>query len=150
MRLAGGSTVWEGRVEVLVNNTWGVLSGALTDTGATILCTQLGGGKGIVAPKGAFPEAGTGYLHYIAWFNCTNSHTDLLSCTNVASMTTSAQQVGVVCDVPQGKLNMPCTDAKGSRVRSLHWVKQPVTLYLDGLHALLSAACAGVNLCAVY
>ncbi len=112
-------------MEVLVNNTWGILSGGLTDTGATILCTQLGGGKGIVALKGTFPEAGTGYLYYIAWFNCTNSHKDLLSCTNVASMTTSAQQVGVVCDVPQGKYDMPCNAAQRVlRARSLPWAKQ--------------------------
>jgi hypothetical protein len=101
LRLFAGNSAQQGLVQVLLNNTWGLLSVELDNAGATVVCKQLGFSRGTVA---SFPLAGPAYLHYSALFTCTDTDADIRSCMTEVEMATYAPEVGVVCTVDEGKL----------------------------------------------
>ena len=83
IRLIGGATIYEGRVEVCAGGNWGtVCDDSWGTTDATVVCTQLGyGTTGAVARTNAFFGQGTDpiLLDDVA---CTGSETQLIDCPN--------------------------------------------------------------------
>ncbi|KAK7115715.1 uncharacterized protein [Littorina saxatilis] len=80
VRLSGGSTPGEGRVELRLNGTWGTVCGALDTADAKVICTQLGLPSDVINTwsNGHFGQ-GTGpvYGHH---FGCSGSEGSLHEC----------------------------------------------------------------------
>ncbi|PIK49864.1 putative scavenger receptor cysteine-rich protein type 12 isoform X1 [Apostichopus japonicus] len=80
VRLIGGNSALEGRVEVYVNNEWGTVC----DDGwgldeANVICNQLGFGNAISAPSSAFFGQGGGTIH-LDDVSCSGLESSLLDC----------------------------------------------------------------------
>ncbi|KAJ3607393.1 hypothetical protein NHX12_024444 [Muraenolepis orangiensis] len=80
VRLVGGDSPWEGRVEVFHNGDWGtVCDDQWTEQHAQVVCRELGySGKAEVVRDGAFGE-GTGII-LLDDVRCEGSETSLLDC----------------------------------------------------------------------
>ena len=84
IRLVDGSNIYEGRVEVCVNNRWGtVCDDQWGASDAEVVCGQLEYNltSDVVAYTNAYFGQGTGLI----WLNnvqCTGSETHLVNCTN--------------------------------------------------------------------
>ena len=109
VRLAGGSSEAEGRVEVYINGEWGTVCGASWDPlEGKVVCRQLGY-KGVNrtysnTSQHNFGE-GTG-LSWLAALHCTGSEDHLLKCPHagVGNGCPHSYDVGVVCtneDLPE-------------------------------------------------
>ena len=101
IRLVGGSSYSEGRVEVNYNGEWGtVCDDGWDDTDAGVVCRQLGFGSSGTA----IGSAGFGQRSGLIWLDsvtCTGNESTLASCghlgVNVTSLCTHAKDAGVRC-----------------------------------------------------
>ena len=83
MRLAGGSNLREGRVEVNINNEWGtVCDDYWSMTDAQVICRQLGYSSPTSAPGSAHFGPGSGRI-LLDDVSCTGSETSLASCSHL-------------------------------------------------------------------
>ena len=107
VRLAGGNSNKEGRVEVYYNDEWGtVCDDGWDDTDAGVVCRQLGYGSLGQSLSSAYFGEGSGPI----WLNkiaCTGSESTLASCGHLGvSLTRScshSKDAGVRCHGTQGK-----------------------------------------------
>ena len=99
IRLAGGSTGFEGRVEHYYAGSWGTVC----DTGwdlnnAKVVCRQLGLGGAVRATTGTFFGRGTGGT-VLSNVDCTGNETALGWCLHSGWNSRSCSQTaGVVCE----------------------------------------------------
>ena len=111
VRLVGGGSYYEGRVEVYYNYQWGtVCDDGWDDTDAGVVCRQLGfGSSGTAIGSAGFVQA-TGLI----WLNsvtCTGSELTLASCGHLGVGVTSScfhnEDAGVRCSIGNGKYCTP-------------------------------------------
>ena len=105
VRLVGGSTYSEGRVEVYYNGQWGTVCDdgwSSTDTG--VVCRQLG--FGTYGYRGYYFGQGTGPI-WLDYVTCTGLESSLASCghlgVNVTRSCGHNEDVGLRCYGSQGK-----------------------------------------------
>ena len=107
IRLVGGTNMYEGTVEVCVNNEWGTVCDDFWDTtDAQVVCTQLYNLTNAVAYRNSHFHGGSGPI----WLNdvqCTGSETHLVNCTNsglgVHSCIGYTEDAGVQCTANSSK-----------------------------------------------
>ena len=101
VRLVGGSSYNEGRVEVNYNGEWGtVCDDGWDDTDAGVVCRQLGfGSSGIAIGSAGFGQ-GSGSI-WLDSVTCTGSESTLAECghtgVNITGFCTHAMDAGVRC-----------------------------------------------------
>ncbi|XP_070560707.1 scavenger receptor cysteine-rich domain-containing protein DMBT1-like isoform X2 [Ptychodera flava] len=102
IRLIGGSTHYEGRVEVFYSNRWGtVCDDSFEDIDAAVVCRQLGYSGGSQYQAAHFGE-GTGQI-WLDDVSCSGGETRLDECGNAGLGTNNCQHsedVGVACHGP--------------------------------------------------
>ena len=106
VRLVGGSSYYEGRLEINYNNQWGtVCDDGWDDTDAGVVCRQLGLGSSGISYKSAYFGQGTGpiWLDNIA---CVGNESTLARCghlgLNITRNCSHSKDVGVTCFGAQG------------------------------------------------
>ena len=106
MRLAGGSSYDEGRLEVNYNGEWGtVCDDGWDDTDAGVVCRQLGfGSSGTAIGLAGFGQ-GSGSI-WLDSVTCTGNESTLASCghlgVNVTRSCDHSKDAGVRCSDGQG------------------------------------------------
>ena len=106
VRLVGGSSYNEGRVEVNYNGEWGtVCDDGWDDTDAGVVCRQLGfGSSGTAIGSAAFGQ-GSGSI-WLDGVHCTGSESVLTSCIHLGFNVTRScdhhRDAGVRCYKGQG------------------------------------------------
>ena len=106
VRLVGGSSYNEGRVEVNYNGEWGtVCDDGWDDTDAGVVCRQLGFGSSGTAIGSAGFGQGSGSI----WLNsvtCTGSESTLASCghpgVGIIRSCDHSRDAGVTCSSSEG------------------------------------------------
>ena len=106
VRLVGGSSYSEGRVEVNYNGEWGtVCDNGWDDIDAGVVCRQLGFGSSGTAIVSAFFGQGSGSI-WLDSVTCTGSELTLTRCGHVGINSTRscshAEDAGVKCNISQG------------------------------------------------
>ena len=99
IRLAGGSTGFEGRVEQYYAGSWSTVCDDGWDlNNAKVVCRQLGLGGAVRATTGSFFGRGTGRA-FLTNVDCTGSETALGWCLHSGWISRSCSQTaGVVCN----------------------------------------------------
>ena len=106
IRLVGGTTDNEGRVEVYHNGAWGTVCDDRWDINdATVVCRQLGYSGATSALDEAHFGAGSGPIHYDQ-VACTGTETRLADCAyyGIGISCEHFEDAGVVCSVAPGQL----------------------------------------------
>ena len=108
IKLVGGSSYNEGRVEVYYNGEWGtVCDDGWDDTDAGVVCTQLGFGSSGRAIGSAGFGQGSGSI-WLDSVTCTGSESSLARCghlgINITRSCSHAEDAGVRCGGLQGSL----------------------------------------------
>ena len=99
IRLVGGSSPSEGRVEVCQTNVWGTVCDDFWGTpDATVVCRQLGfSAVGAIARTQAFFGAGTGRI-FLANVQCIGTEATLSDCQSIrADQCAHIEDAGVTC-----------------------------------------------------
>ena len=101
VRMVGGDTLLEGRVEVFLLGQWGTVCDRYWDLAdATVVCHQLGYLRAVEAPRSAFFGAGSGPSWYES-VSCNGTERNLTECSkpnyNFGSACSHSQDAGVVC-----------------------------------------------------
>ena len=101
VRLVGGNTSLEGRVEVFLLGHWGTVCDYNWDfADATVVCSQLGYPGAVEAPRYAAFGAGSGPSWYSS-VRCTGTEHNLTECSkdiyNFGSACSHSRDAGVVC-----------------------------------------------------
>ena len=101
VRLVGGDTMLEGRVEVFLLGQWGTVCDYRWDLfDAIVVCRQLGYLRAIEAPRSAFFGAGSGPSWYYRVY-CTGTEHNLTECSkntyNFGSACPHSRDAGAVC-----------------------------------------------------
>ena len=101
VRLVGGNTMLEGRVEVFLLGHWGTVCDDRWDhIDAIVVCRQLGYPRAVEAPGSAFFGAGSGPSWYSS-VRCAGTERNLTECSksssNFGSACPHSQDAGVVC-----------------------------------------------------
>ena len=101
VRLVGGATPLEGRVEVFLRGHWGTVCDSNWDcVDAIVVCRQLGNLQAVEAPRNAVFRAGSGPSWY-SGVHCTGTERNLTECGKGISDTGSAcphaRDAGAVC-----------------------------------------------------
>ena len=106
IRLVGGTTDIEGRVEVYHNGTWGTVCDDNWDiTDANVVCQQLNYSKATSALGEAYFGAGSGPIHYDD-VTCTGTETRLADCAHNGVGVHNCfhgEDAGVQCDAVPGE-----------------------------------------------
>ena len=105
LRLAGGNTRQEGRLEILINGEWGTICDDDWDLeDAQVACRQLGFPDAMEATGRAYFGSGTGPI-YLDEVECIGNETDLTSCGHNGIGVhdcNHGEDAGIVCG-PSGK-----------------------------------------------
>ena len=106
LRLVGGSSYNEGRVEVYYNGEWGtVCHYGWSSTDAGVVCRQLGFGSSGIAYYFAYFGQGLGPI-WLDGVACTGNESGLVECghlgVNVTRYCSHFEDAGVVCYGTQG------------------------------------------------
>ena len=101
VRLVGGDTTLEGRVEVFLLGHWGTVCDNNWDfADATVVCRQLGYPRAVEAPRYAAFGAGSGLTWYHSLY-CTGTERNLTECRkntyNLGSACSHSRDAGAVC-----------------------------------------------------
>ncbi len=101
VRLVGGTTPLEGRVEVFLLGHWGTVCDYNWDVvDAIVVCRQLGYPRAVEAPRSAFFGAGSGPSWYYHVY-CIGTEHNLTECSkntyNFGSACPHSQDAGAVC-----------------------------------------------------
>ena len=101
VRLVGGNTTLEGRVEVFLLGQWGTVCDYNWDfVDAIVVCRQLGYPRAVEAPRSAYFGAGSGPSWYSS-VRCTGTEHNLTECSkntyNFGSACSHSRDAGVVC-----------------------------------------------------
>ena len=101
VRLVGGTTPLEGRVEVFLLGHWGTVCDYNWDfVDAIVVCRQLGNLQAVEAPRSAFFGAGSGPSWYYRVY-CTGTEHNLTECSkntyNFGSACPHSRDAGAVC-----------------------------------------------------
>ena len=101
VRLVGGTTPLEGRVEVFLRGHWGTVCDYSWDfVDAIVVCRQLGYSRAVEAPRSAFFGAGSGPSWYYRVY-CTGTERNLTECSksnyNFGSACPHSRDAGAVC-----------------------------------------------------
>ena len=99
IRLVGGSNIYEGRVEVCVNNQWGTICDDSWGTNdAQVVCRQLGySTSNVTAFNNAYFGQGTGPIH-LDDLSCVGTESSLFSCTYSSTHNcVHSEDAGVSC-----------------------------------------------------
>ena len=108
VRLVGGATDNEGRVEVYHNGTWGTVCDDSWDiTDANVVCHQLGYIGATSAPGSAAFGQGSGPIYYDS-VGCTGNEARLADCSHNGVGVHNCvhnEDAGVVCDTTPGQLS---------------------------------------------
>ncbi|XP_038046695.1 deleted in malignant brain tumors 1 protein-like, partial [Patiria miniata] len=101
IRLVNGSTIYEGRVEVFVNGSWGTACSHSWDMNeAQVICRQLGYGPAINATGYATYGPGVGPIHLVHVY-CNGSESSIFDCTsNYSEHCSHSEDAGVECSAP--------------------------------------------------
>ena len=106
VRLAGGGSDNEGRVEVYHNGTWGTVCDDGWDiTDANVVCQQLNYSGAISALGEAYFGAGSGPIHYDD-VTCNGTEARLADCSNLGIGIHNcghSEDAGVRCDTVLGQ-----------------------------------------------
>ena len=107
VRLVGGSSYNEGRVEIYYNYQWGtVCDDGWDDTDAGVVCRQLGFGSSGTAIGSAGFGQGSGSI-WLDSVTCTGSEPTLASCGHLGMGTTRScghhEDAGVICSQAETK-----------------------------------------------
>ncbi|XP_071482925.1 scavenger receptor cysteine-rich domain-containing protein DMBT1-like [Diadema antillarum] len=131
IRLVGGSTPYEGRVEVLVDNEWGTVCDDEWDmSDAEVACRQLGLGLPTSAPVRARFGAGSGPIH-LDNLQCDGSEALLTSCPHISRHNCIHQEdAGLVCS-PQAQLATPPPPVTIRLVGGSHPLEGRVEVFMD-------------------
>ena len=111
IRLVGGASSLEGRVEICRNSAWGTVCDSGWNTpDATVVCRQLGlSTAGAVSTAGASFGQGTGLVHYVN-VNCAGTESRLVDCSRGSVIACShARDAGVRCNARTSKTMTPAT-----------------------------------------
>ena len=106
VRLEGGSSYNEGRVEVYYNGEWGtVCDDGWDDTNAGVVCRQLGFGSLGTSYSGAYFGQGSGPI-WLDNVECTGNELTLVSCSHLGLKNTRncshSEDAGIRCYGEQG------------------------------------------------
>lgn len=98
LRLVGGNNIFEGRVEVNINNTWGTVCDDYWDMeDASVVCNQLGLGRAVEARKYASFGRGFGPIHMDDVL-CSGDEATIFDCEyNNQTGCSHSEDAGVVC-----------------------------------------------------
>ena len=101
VRLVGGDTLLEGRVEVFLLGQWGTVCDYSWDFfDAIVVCRQLGYPRAVEAPRNAAFGAGSGPSWYYRVY-CTGTERNLTECSkstyNFGSACPHSRDAGAVC-----------------------------------------------------
>ena len=101
VRLVGGASPLEGRVEVFLLGQWGTVCDNSWDLAdATVVCHQLGYLRAVEAPRSAAFGVGTGPSWY-SYVDCVGNEKNLSECSydnyNFGSACSHSQDAGVSC-----------------------------------------------------
>ena len=101
VRLVGGATPLEGRVEIFLLGQWGTVCNLYWDfADARVVCLELGYLRAVGAPGSATYGAGSGPSWY-SYVRCTGAEVNLTECSRYFSLSGTAcshtQSAGAVC-----------------------------------------------------
>ena len=101
VRLVGGDTLLEGRVEVFLLGQWGTVCDYNWDfVDAIVVCRQLDYAKAVAAPRSSFFGAGSGPSWYYSLY-CTGTERNLTECSksnyNFGIACPHSRDAGAVC-----------------------------------------------------
>ena len=104
MRLANGSSPFEGRVEVLYQGVWGTVCDRRWDLDdAKVVCHQLGYGPAVAGPEEATFGEGKGHI-WLSWVRCQGNENSISECSHDGWGDTFACDHGddasVICSAP--------------------------------------------------
>ena len=107
IRLVGGTTQYEGRVEVFRNRQWQTVCDDWWGISeAQVVCRQLGYGSAVSALRNAYFGRGSGAQWEVNWY-CSGSESSLQSCRTTSSANCShSEDASVRCSGSNGELNV--------------------------------------------
>ena len=106
VRLVGGTSLYEGRVEVYRNGRWQTVCDDSWDIReAQVVCRQLGYGSAVSALRNAYFGRGSGAQWEVNWY-CSGSESSLQSCITRSSSCSHSEDASVRCSGSRGELKI--------------------------------------------